>query len=764
MKRLFLILASLLFSLPLFAANDVYLAQSSAGGNTGVDCADAKPSTYFNSSGNWSATPSGIQIGPATTVHLCGTFSGSGNDQWLAFQGDGSSGNPVTVKFETNAIMTSPHHASAGAIAVQGHVWFVIDGGTNGTIQNTLSGSTGGSCPGGPCSSQADSRGITFCGCNNSTTDTHGEVKNLNILNIYVHTYLGNDPDTYSRIGLSAIFMSGGDVHIHNNKLWNAAEALSFETYGSVDNIEVDHNDLGYDGWGFGVAGDTSVVPNIYFHDNHLHDFGNWQSDNGSTHINGIFAYNGSGGSVNNFYLYNNLFDGDMGFQSWTTWVHFGADAGPPWTTGPGLKMWNNIIVSTQCISNGLVQMEGGSANQIVNNVIIQNSCVNSGSNTNGVGLSAGTAVATTINLDQNNIFSGTNQPIRYGTHITTSNEDYNAFGNVGANGNGNFSCSGCGTGTNSLAAWQAVCSCEAHAQATSPYSTPFSNLTTQGVPSTGFLGIGLGVNLSSSATGPLASLASATTAGNTVAAIPRLVPWAIGAYVLSGGGGIPPTPTPITILTQSLPGATVGVPWTAPPLSASGGTAPYKWSGINFPQGLSITAAGVWNPWVPATTLTPTTYQLGITVVDSGTPVQSKFTPLPLVVSPATTPPPTSGGPVGYTFVANENANFTLLASTSVAFGATGKFNYKTLAAGSWQCSTGLFGDPLFGTVKSCYAQTTTPPPPLVITANPCTISPNRKTVTCTFEASAALPANVPYSDSIMIASSSATTSGTLK
>ena len=99
-----------LFCIPLFA-NDVYLAQASAGGNTGANCANALAGvTYFNTVGNWtSGTPSGTQIGPATTVHICGTWTGAANGTLLVAQGSGSSGSPVTVLFESGAVLTAPY-------------------------------------------------------------------------------------------------------------------------------------------------------------------------------------------------------------------------------------------------------------------------------------------------------------------------------------------------------------------------------------------------------------------------------------------------------------------------------------------------------------------------------------------------------------------------------------------------------------------------------------------------------------------------------
>ena len=69
------------------AAQNVYIAQVATGGADGSSCANAYAIGFFNSSGNWGTGPA--QIGPGTTVHLCGTittmltFQGSGNSQQL---------------------------------------------------------------------------------------------------------------------------------------------------------------------------------------------------------------------------------------------------------------------------------------------------------------------------------------------------------------------------------------------------------------------------------------------------------------------------------------------------------------------------------------------------------------------------------------------------------------------------------------------------------------------------------------------------------
>src|ERR1022692_300255 len=90
-------------------ASDIYIAQNATGGNTGTDCADAHAYTFFNTSGNWASSPTAGKISPGTTVHLCGTFTGTAGTNELTTQGNGTSGHPITIQFESGALMQAPY-------------------------------------------------------------------------------------------------------------------------------------------------------------------------------------------------------------------------------------------------------------------------------------------------------------------------------------------------------------------------------------------------------------------------------------------------------------------------------------------------------------------------------------------------------------------------------------------------------------------------------------------------------------------------------
>jgi hypothetical protein len=64
---------------------------------------------------------------------------------------------------------------------------------------------------------------------------------------------------------------------------------------------------------------------------------------------------------------------------------------------------------------------------------------------------------------------------------------------------------------------------------------------------------------------------------------------------------------------------------------------------------------------------------------------------------------------PGTWTQCAVENATCTFSGTMTVAFGANGSFNYATKSNGT-ACTNAIFGDPLYGTAKTCYIEVTPP------------------------------------------------------
>lgn len=132
----------------------LYVAQDSAGQDTGVDCADAHAVSWFNDASSWGSSTG--RIGPGTIVHLCGVIDVPAGTTGLTVQGSGTSSAPITIFFEPGAVLESPYfptnNYNEAALVMMNQSWIVVDGGTNGVIQDTLNGTPGAACPGGACS------------------------------------------------------------------------------------------------------------------------------------------------------------------------------------------------------------------------------------------------------------------------------------------------------------------------------------------------------------------------------------------------------------------------------------------------------------------------------------------------------------------------------------------------------------------------------------------------------------------------------------
>jgi len=152
---------------------DIYFANVSAGANDGSSCANAF--AYNDVTNGWNT--SGKQVA-GNVLHVCGTITGGTNSTILTATNSGTSGNPITLKWETGAILQAPFFQGSGTtptcgLTVNGKSFWTFDGGTNGIIQNTANG-TG-------LANQSDTCFINMQGGSNNT------VKNLTLANAYVH-------------------------------------------------------------------------------------------------------------------------------------------------------------------------------------------------------------------------------------------------------------------------------------------------------------------------------------------------------------------------------------------------------------------------------------------------------------------------------------------------------------------------------------------------------------------------------------------------
>ena len=117
---------------------------------------------------------------------------------------------------------------------------------------------------------------------------------------------------------------------------------------------------------------------------------------------------------------------------------------------------------------------------------------------------------------------------------------------------------------------------------------------------------------------------------------------------------GDPPPPPPLTITTTTLPGGTVGQPYSQS-VTASGGAAPYSWSVASgsLPPGLTLSPTGTPSATLSGTPTTQGTFNFTVQVTDTAAATDTQALSITIAATPALTITTTSlpGGSVGQAY-----------------------------------------------------------------------------------------------------------------
>lgn len=499
---------------------DVYLAQTNLGANDGTSCANAHIYTFFSNFANW-GTQAG-RIGPGTTVHLCGIITGAAGENMLVANGSGTAGNPITIKFETNAGLEAPYFNIG--IYLDGQSYFIVDGGTNGHMRNTLAGTPGITCPGGPCQYHpAGTYAIHALTCQNC------EFKNLDFL-LYTHQQCeGSGCDIFlDVVSGAALYGNGSNMLFHDNVMHDGSQLITIPYAVSDTGLRV-YNNVAYN---YNIALAGCAHGDVFVYNNHFTMSNVWDSGTANYyHHNGVhmFCDPSTNRVMQNFYFYNNLIDGSALHYTSLVFMEGGVSG---WTDTTGTAyIWNNVFLGSLADPVGQLGVFAGTGNQVLNNVILSTD-----QSVNGTCL-AMVNTGTTPAVIKNNIIQGCTTLVNMQSgNATTVALDYKAYGNAPSSGNAVFQ-EYIGTTLtytgNTLAAWQSSCSCDSHSVAN--LTAPLA-IDSVGKPLAGFIGIAAGTNLTSQATGNFASLAATTSAGKTALPVPRPAtgPWDIGAYAFA--------------------------------------------------------------------------------------------------------------------------------------------------------------------------------------------------------------------------------------
>jgi hypothetical protein len=409
------------------SATDVYIAQAAAGSANGSSCVNAHAYSFFNTSGNWGAGAS--QIGPGTTVHLCGTIGNA-----LTAQGSGAAGSPITILFDaaTSGQISMPYLPTTGALVLNNQSYFTVNGQNTGIIQSTNNGSPASLCPGSPYTNSVVSKAIS------ANTTTGVEIKNLTLGPIYVHLctaddFTNNPPlVTPGPIAVEAAYGSAS-LTIDGNTIHDCDWCI-FGGSNGQNNISINHNTI-YNmdhGAGFGMALASGVMNGFYFYNNHLYGANVWDSNDKSYHHDGIhlFAYCANGSSfcsgtyIENVFIYDNTFDGLWG-SNVNAMVYLEENI------GPNTYVFNNYFNGSQMVIWGLGQLSArGNGVTAYNNTIVGFS---TSAAITGQALLAGPVVL------RNNILATANSLVSTGTDGGSgSPSTYSFSNNIYANGGGN--------------------------------------------------------------------------------------------------------------------------------------------------------------------------------------------------------------------------------------------------------------------------------------------------------------------------------------
>jgi len=511
------------------SATNIYITQS--GSPSGNCTTSVQTPAFFNNPSNWGS--GGSQIGPGTTVLICGTFSGSGGATEFTFQGSGTNGNPVTLKFDTGTQLTSPYWSANGAINCSNQSYIVVDGGTNGLIQNTANGTS--------LANQQTSTGFYGANC------TNAEVKDLTISNIYVNQgSSSNASDTGGAGTVDIVFNANAtNSKVDHNTVSQAKTAIQFagDPGGDASNIQIFSNSISDMDWGINVGGGVSgdTFNNVSIYDNTITNWTNWQFPTGAYHQDGIILFNvgnPSAGITAN--IYDNYIYGNLGVGSPTGFIYC-ADFS-------SCTIYNNAIVNTSNVIYGLMWL--GQSSDMGHNMNVYNNTI--------VGATS-SDVCIMLNITgkaniENNVCTGPSGMFAYNTYwgslsqfeatIATSNyNDWNIGGNAwGSQANG---------ATASYSTWTSA-GYDANSQQSNPdlNSNPYT--LQSGSPA-----IGLGTNLTSLGltaldTGAPQTFGPSGSCGNGCLGRSSSGSWDAGAYPYTAStstGGPPAPPTDLTAI-----------------------------------------------------------------------------------------------------------------------------------------------------------------------------------------------------------------------
>lgn len=273
-------------------AEDIFYAQDSIGSFNGSNCANAKAISSLT----WNGGVGSVDAGD--TAHLCGTIISG-----ITVGASGRAGSPIVFKFENGAKMSAANWAVNRPITIVGKNNIIVDGGTNGVIEATDTGTALGS--------QTAAHAIHITGIVGNI-----EVKNLRIDKMYVRTPGTNAAD-FGGSGVAIWSATGDNILIHNNTMSYMGVPI-YINEAHLTNVKIYSNTLSHARACMIIASTTNGQ---YFNDSQI--YGNTMNlyDDGSNstctntpyHGDVIHTWHYNGATMNNVAFYGNRFGPNNG-------------------------------------------------------------------------------------------------------------------------------------------------------------------------------------------------------------------------------------------------------------------------------------------------------------------------------------------------------------------------------------------------------------------------------------------------------------------
>ena len=491
------------------AAENIYIAQTARGANTGADAANAHAYTWFNDRTNWnSSTAADGKIGPGDTVHLTGTI----NNQ-LTIIGSGTPGNRITIKFDPGAKMSAPAWTGTGAIYAGEVANITIEGGNPGPVKTTFTQVDMEATQNGTAlPRQVD--GTRFIFIDNAGSNI--TIRNLWMTGLYVRTY--QHPSDRHDTGSAVSLRGQDDLVIENCAIFHAETGLTIVGIGDVNERLIIRDCLISDCSNGIKMGAPHINRDCQIIRNRIDHMARWGGiETGGFHGDGIQTITVAAGSrQDNLHVAYNHIGPNVGLPGDLTALIFLEDF------INGAKIYNNFLefaqghhssnhAITAATHPSFIGTSFGQPTLIANNTI------------KGSGMSG--AISTAFATVQGNVVAGMHSYIgAYRQPGTELSIDKNVF--FGATDD-EFGVTGNGLGIYRIDQWQAL-GYDVHSKFQDPKLNANGTLQA-GSPAIGFA--------------PVQSIFT-----NDFNGKPRTGTWDAGAFEFGAsttGGGSAPTPTP---------------------------------------------------------------------------------------------------------------------------------------------------------------------------------------------------------------------------